>query len=115
MIVDCIQYNEALLSLIHMLCTCMYVLLPLYCTCLSSPAGDMCPGEVDSVWKIQWSATAVGSSLSVLCVENKTQLGMANRLCNIGGVWDTVDAAKCESEAVNRIKMEVGRNHAYYM
>ena len=82
---------------------------------MSSLTGDMCPDEVDSVWKIQWSATAVGSSLSVACVENKTKLGMANRLCNIGGVWDTVDAAKCESEAVNRIKMEVGRNHAYCM
>ena len=67
----------------------------------------MCLEEVDSVWKIQWPATAVGSSLSVLCVENKTQLGMANRLCLAGGVWDTVDAANCESEAGNRIRMEV--------
>ena len=75
----------------------------------------MCLDEVDSVWKLQWPATAGGSFLSVACVENKTQLGMANRLCLAGGVWDTVDATKCESEAVNRIKMEVGRNHAYCM
>ena len=71
----------------------------------------MCPDEVDEDWDIQWPATAAGSSLSVPC----PQLGMANRLCQAGGVWDTVDATKCESEAVNRIKMEVGRNHAYCM
>jgi len=75
----------------------------------------MCPDVVDGVWKMEWSATAAGSSLSVSCVENKTQLGIANRLCLAGGVWDTVDATKCASEAVNRIKMEVGRNHAYCM
>ena len=62
----------------------------------------MCPDEVDSVWKIQWSATAAGSSLSVPCVENNPKLGMANRLCNSSGVWDPVDAADCESEAGNR-------------
>ena len=85
----------------------MSILLPLYCTCLSSSAGDTCPDEVDSVWKIQWSATAVGSSLSVPCVENNPKLGTANRLCNVGSVWDPVDAADCESEDVNRIRMEV--------
>ena len=89
----------------------MYVLLPLYCTHLSFPAGDMCPGEVDSVWKIQWSATAAGFSLSVSCVENKPQLGTAHRLCNGSGVWDPADAVDCESEAGNRIKMKVD----YYM
>ena len=62
----------------------------------------MCPDEVDSVWKIQWSATAAGSSLSVPCVENNPKLGTANRLCNSSGVWDPVDAADCESEAGNR-------------
>ena len=65
-------------------------------------AGGMCPEGVDSVWKIQWSATAVGSSLSVPCVENKPKLGTANRLCLAGGVWDTVDATDCESEAGNQ-------------
>ena len=66
-----------------------------------------CPDEVDSVWKIQWSATAAGSSLSVACVENNPQLGTANRLCNVGRVWDPVDATDCESEDGNRIRMEV--------
>ena len=80
----------------------MCILRPLYCTHLSFPAGGMCPDEVDSVWKIQWSATAVGSFLSVVCVENKPKLGIANRLCLAGGVWDTVDATECESEDGNR-------------
>ena len=100
-------FNEALLSLIHMLCTCMYILHLLYCTHLSPPTGNMCPDEVDSVWKIKWSITAAGFFLSVPCVENNPQFGMANRTCNIMGVWDPVDALDCESEAGNEIKMEV--------
>ena len=74
---------------------------------MSSPTGDMCTDEVDSVWKIQWSATAVGSSLSVLCVEKKPKLGIAKRLCLADGRWGPVDATECESEDGNRIRMEV--------
>ena len=85
----------------------MYIFLPLYCTCLSYPAGGMCPDEVDNVWGIQWPDTTAGSSLSVSCVKNNEELGMANRLCNGSGVWDTVDAVDCESAAGNEIRMKV--------
>ena len=70
-----------------------------------------CSNEEDSVWRIQWPATAPDSTQSASCPGegDKPALGLTHSLA--GGVWDSVDASECESGAVKAVRMRVGQFH----
>ena len=68
-----------------------------------------CAAEEDSIWRIQWPATAPGSIQTICCagVENAFELGQAHRKCLVGGVWGSVNATECESVAVKAVRSKV--------
>lgn len=72
-----------------------------------------CPVEEDSVWRIQWPATAADSIQTICCpgLENTSGLGLAHRNCLVGGVWGSVDATECESVAIRTVRMKVLQSH----
>ena len=65
------------------------------------------------MWRIQWPSTAPDSTQSIACPGEGDMpgLGLAHRRCLAGGVWDSVDAAECESVAVNTVRMKVEQIH----
>ena len=68
-----------------------------------------CPDEEDSVWRIQWPATAPDSTQSVACHREGDTPGMslAYRRCLAGGVWGSVNASECESAAFRAVRIKV--------
>ena len=72
------------------------------------PASGGCPNEKDSVWGIEWFATAPDSIQTVHCQrEGRTaEVGLAYRRC-LAGEWGPVNALKCESVAARAVRMKV--------
>ena len=76
------------------------------------PAFGGCPTEKDSVWGIQWFATAPDSIQNVHCQRegHTTEVGLAYRRCLAGmpaGEWGLVDALECESVAARAVRIKV--------
>ena len=70
-----------------------------------------CSTEEDSVWGIQWLASAASSTRSARCPGegNPAELGVAYRRC-LAGVppeWGSVDASDCESVAGRAVREKV--------